>query len=310
MTFEVTILGSNSAIPANGRHPTSQVLNYNERLFLIDCGEGTQMQFNRYKIKAGKIDHIFISHLHGDHFFGLIGLITSYNLNHRSVPLHIYGPKGIDEIINLQLKYCSRGLDYELVFHIFEPKNGDVVYEDKNLVVTSLEMIHRIPCSGFLFTERFTERNIRKEKIQEYNIPFDAIAGIKKGQDLTLPDGRTITNDELTLPLPKPRTYAFCTDTLYNEALIPHLNGVNLLYHEATFDNARADRAFETFHTTSIQAADIALKSSVSKLIIGHFSSRYYDGDLEGLQMEAQAVFPNTALALEGYTFPIERYTI
>ncbi len=307
MTFEVTILGSNSAIPANGRHPTSQVLNFNERLFLIDCGEGTQMQFNRYKIRFGKIDHIFISHLHGDHFFGLIGLITSYNLNHRTAPLHIYGPKGIDEIINLQLSYCSRPTDYEIVFHVFEAKNGAVVFEDKNMKVTSLEMIHRIPCSGFIFTEKFTEYNIKKEKIKEYSIPFDAIGDIKKGADLQLSDGNIIPNAELTLPLPKARSYAFCTDTLYNEALLPHLQGVNLLYHEATFDKNRAERALETFHSTSLQAGEIALKANVENLIIGHFSSRYHDGDLDSLLKEAQSVFPATKLALEGYTFQIER---
>lgn len=307
MTFEVTILGSNSAIPANGRHPTSQVLNFNERLFLIDCGEGTQMQFNRYKIRFGKIDHIFISHLHGDHFFGLIGLITSYNLNHRSAPLHIYGPKGIDEIINLQLGYCSRAIDYQLVFHIIEPINGAVVYEDKNIKVTSLQMIHRIPCAGFIFEEKFTEHNIKKEKIKEYNIPFEAIGDIKKGADLQLPDGQIIPNSELTLPFPEPRKYAFCTDTLYNEALLPYLQGVNLLYHEATFDKSRVERAKETFHTTSEQAAEIAKKANAANLIIGHFSSRYYDADLESLLKEAQSVFPATKLALEGYTFKIER---
>ncbi len=307
MTFEVTILGSNSAIPANGRHPTSQVLNFNERLFLIDCGEGTQMQFNRYKIRSGKIDHIFISHLHGDHFFGLIGLITSYNLNHRTAPLHVYGPAGIDQIINLQLQFCSRGLDYELVFHIFEPQNGLVIFEDKNMVVTSLEMKHRIVCSGFIFTEKFTEFNIRKEKIQEYNIPFEMIGSIKKGADLTLADGRIIPNAELTLPLPKARSYAFCTDTLYNEDLLPYLSGVNLLYHEATFDKARVDRALETFHSTSAQAAQIAQKAQVKKLIIGHFSSRYFEQDLDSLLLEAQEHFVDTALALEGYTFAVER---
>ncbi len=307
MTFEVTILGSNSAIPANGRHPTSQVLNFNERLFLIDCGEGTQMQFNRYKIKAGKIDHIFISHLHGDHFFGLIGLINTYNLNHRTAPLHVYGPVGIDEIINLQLKYCSRGLDYELVFHVFQPQNGSVVYEDKNILVTSLEMMHRITCSGFVFTEKLTERNIRKEKIQQYNIPFDTIAGIKKGADLTLPNGQTIPNEELTLPLPAPRRYAFCTDTLYNENILPYIQGVNLLYHEATFDRERLDRARETFHCTAGQAADIALKANAKKLLIGHFSSRYYEPDLDNLLNEARDTFPETSLALEGYTFQVER---
>jgi ribonuclease Z len=307
MTFEVTILGSNSAIPANGRHPTSQVLNFNERLFLIDCGEGTQMQLNKYKIRFHKINRIFISHLHGDHFFGLIGLITSYNLNHRTAPLHVYGPEGLDEVINVQLRYCSRQTDYEIVFHIFEPQNGAIVFEDATMKVTSLSMIHRIPCSGFIFTEKFAEQNIRKEKIQEYKIPFEVIGDIKKGANLQLEDGTIIPNAELTLPPPKARSYAFCTDTLYNEELLSHLQGVNLLYHEATFDKTRAERALETFHSTSEQAAEIAKKAQVQKLIIGHFSSRYHEYDLENLLKEAQSVFPSTALALEGYTFPIER---
>jgi ribonuclease Z len=307
MTFEVTILGSNSAIPANGRNPTSQVLNFNERLFLIDCGEGTQMQFNRYKIRFHKINRIFISHLHGDHFFGLIGLITSYNLNHRTAPLHIYGPEGLDEVINVQLRYCSRQIDFEIVFHIFEPQNGAIVFEDMTMKVTSLSMIHRIPCSGFIFTEKFAEQNIRKEKIKQYKIPFEAIGDIKKGADLQLEDGTIIPNAELTLPPPKARSYAFCTDTLYNEELLPHLQGVNLLYHESTFDKTRAERALETFHSTAEQAAEIARKAQVYKLIIGHFSSRYHEYDLENLLKEAQAVFPSTQLALEGYTFPIER---
>ncbi len=307
MTFEVTILGSNSAIPANGRNPTSQVLNFNERLFLIDCGEGTQMQFNRYKIRFHKINRIFISHLHGDHFFGLIGLITSYNLNHRTAPLHIYGPEGLDEVINVQLRYCSRQIDFEIVFHIFEPQNGAVVFEDMTMKVTSLSMIHRIPCSGFIFTEKFAEQNIRKEKIKQYKIPFEAIGDIKKGADLQLEDGTIIPNAELTLPPPKARSYAFCTDTLYNEELLPYLQGVNLLYHESTFDKTRTERALETFHSTAEQAAEIARKAQVHKLIIGHFSSRYHEYDLENLLKEAQAVFPSTQLALEGYTFPIER---
>jgi ribonuclease Z len=307
MTFEVTILGSNSAIPANGRNPTSQVLNFNERLFLIDCGEGTQMQFNRYKIRFHKINRIFISHLHGDHFFGLIGLITSYNLNHRTAPLHIYGPEGLDEVINVQLRYCSRQIDFEIVFHIFEPQNGAIVFEDMTMKVTSLSMIHRIPCSGFIFTEKFAEQNIRKEKIKQYKIPFEAIGDIKKGADLQLEDGTIIPNAELTLPPPKARSYAFCTDTLYNEEMLPHLQGVNLLYHESTFDKTRAERALETFHSTAEQAAEIARKAQVYKLIIGHFSSRYHEYDLENLLKEAQAVFPSTQLALEGYTFPIER---
>ena len=307
MTFEVTILGSNSALPAHGRFPTSQIVNYNDRLFLVDCGEGAQIQLSRYKVRISKIDHVFISHMHGDHYFGLIGLITSYNLNRRVNPLHIHGPRGLQEIIDLQLHYSNTTLVFPLHFHIHEPQNGAVVYEDEQIRVTSVEMIHRIPCSGFIFQEKINDLNFRKEKLEEYGIPFENIPSIKKGNDWTAPDGTVVPNSELTLPKPKERRYAFCTDTLYTETILPYIEGVELLYHEATFDASRADRAVETFHTTSIGAADIAKKAKVGKLVIGHFSSRYREPEMEALVAEARTVFPDTDLAIEGTTFPVER---
>lgn len=307
MTFEVTILGSNSALPAHGRHPTSQIVNYNDRLFLVDCGEAAQIQLSRYKIRTGKIEHIFISHMHGDHYFGLIGLITSYNLNQRSIPLHIHGPEGLQQIIELQLHYSNTTLVFPLHFHVVKPESGALVYEDEQMKVTSVEMIHRIPCSGYVFTEKINELNVRKEKLDEYNIPYTAIASIKKGKDWTSPDGTTIANSELTLPRPKERSYAFCTDTLYTETILPYIKDVELLYHEATFDASRADRAVETFHTTSVGAADIAKKANAGQLIIGHFSSRYREPEMAALLKESQSVFPNTALAIEGTTFEVKR---
>lgn len=307
MTFEVTILGSNSALPAHGRFPTSQIVNYNDRLFLVDCGEGAQIQLSRYKIKTGKIEHVFISHMHGDHYFGLIGLITSYNLNRRTAALNIYGPEGLEQIINLQLHYSNTTLVFPLHFHVVKPENGAVVYEDDQLKVTSVEMIHRIPCSGFIFQEKINDLNIRKEKLEELDIPFENIPSIKKGNDWTAPDGTIVPNSELTLPKPTERRYAFCTDTLYTETILPYIEGVELLYHEATFDASREARAVETFHTTSIGAAEIARKAKAGQLVIGHFSSRYREPEMESLVAESRTIFPNTHLAIEGTTFPVER---
>jgi ribonuclease Z len=307
MAFELTILGSNSALPAHGRHPTSQILNIKDRLFMIDCGEATQIQLMRYKVRFNKIDHIFISHLHGDHYFGLIGMITSYSLNGRKNPLNILGPEGLQDIIYTQLKYSGTQLGYELVFHPFEPENGKVIYKDDGISVTSLVMKHRITCSGFIFKEERTERNIRKEKIEEYRLTVPQIVAAKNGEDVKLDDGRSLSADELMYPPHKARTYAYCTDTLYNEDIIPFIKDVDMLYHEATFDHSRLDRAIETFHSTSVQAANIANMAAVKRMIIGHFSSRYRDAEMEALLEETRAIFPKSDLALEGRTFVVEK---
>lgn len=304
MTFEVTILGSNSAIPAHGRHPTSQVINLNENLYLVDCGEGTQILLNKYRIKFHKIDHVFISHLHGDHFFGLIGLITSFHLNHREKPLTIFSPEGIEEIITTQLKFSSTKLCYPLVFKAFIPKMGAIIFENDSVRVETLELKHRIPCAGFVFREKKRkEKNIIKEKIDEFKIPVSQIAEIKSGKDLILADGTIVKNETLTIDAPEPRSYAYCTDTAYNEDMIPFIKEVDLLYHEATFNQARLDRAIETCHSTTIQAATIAKEANARKLIIGHFSARYKN--LDDLILETKSVFKNSHLAIEGSSFSI-----
>jgi len=306
MPFDVTILGSNSALPAHGRHPSSQVINIHDRLFLVDCGEGTQMQLEKYKIRHGRIENIFISHLHGDHFFGLIGLITSYHLNNREKPLTIFCPQGLDEIIHLQLKYSDTHLRYPLDFKFFKAQSGRVIFENDFMTVETVKMIHRIPCVGFIFREKIpAEKNIKPEVISRYHLSFHQIHEIKKGKDLVLPDGKIVRNEELTLKPHPPRSYAYCTDTAYEESIIPYIKGVDMLYHEATFDKTEEERARETFHSTTWQAASIAKKAKVKKLLLGHFSARYQE--LEELLSEAKEVFPESELAIEGKNFMIPR---
>ncbi len=302
MTFEVTVLGSNSAIPAYDRFPTSQVLNIQDKRYLIDCGEGTQIRFRDCNIKYSKLEHIFISHLHGDHYFGLIGLINTFHLLKRQSPLHIYSPPGLEDIINIQLEYANTKLNYELVFHpiTFE---YDIIFEDNSITVEALSMDHRIPCSGFIFKEKERPRNMIPEKIDEYNIPVDQIEAIKQGADFTTPSGKVISHKELTKPPPRPRSYAFLTDTKVQDALISKLEGVDMLYHDATFTKDSVERATETYHTTAEQAATFAKQANVGRLLLGHFSAKYKD--LTPLREEAQQVFPQSDLALEGQTFQV-----
>jgi ribonuclease Z len=303
MHFEVTILGSNGAIPAHNRYPTSQFLNYNGQGFLLDCGEGTQLQMAKYNIKRGKLDHIFITHIHGDHFFGLMGILTSFNLNYRENPLHIYGYVGIEEIVRTYFKHAQTQLRYELVFHTVTADEPRLVYESNVLTVESIILKHRIPTTGFLFREKTGPRKILPEKLDQYNIPVHEISRIKMGADFTTADGLTIPNVELTHdPLP-PRSYAFCTDTLYTESFLDQIRGVNVLYHEATFLHEHRERAAETMHSTTREAATIALLAKVGKLIVGHFSARYED--LSPLLSECKDVFPDTELAIEGHLFSI-----
>ncbi len=302
MTFDVFILGSNSAIPAYGRHPTSQVVNHNEKLFLIDCGEGTQMQMSHYKIKRSKINHIFISHLHGDHYYGLIGLITSYHLMQRVEPLHLFCPKGLSEIIELNFKYSDTRLKFELLFHEIDCESSNIIFENEQLSITTIPMQHRISCCGFLFKEKKHERKIISQKLAEYKIPVSEIPSIKKGNDLVL-NGNTIKNAEITTGAEPSRSYAYCADTLYNEKILPIINGVDLLYHEATFMDESEERASLTFHSTTTQAATMAKKAMVNKLLIGHFSAKY--PELELMAEEAKKVFPETQLAIEGKKFNV-----
>ncbi len=304
MTFEITILGSSSATPIYQRHPTAQVLNIHERFFLVDCGEGTLIQMNRYRIKFHRINQIFISHLHGDHYLGLMGLLSTMHLQGRTVPLHIYAPFELQEIVDIQLKYSQTSLRYELVFHPVNSSSSKKIYEDEDVEVHTIILNHRIPCTGFLFSEKQKLRKLIKEKLYEYNIPVTAYHDLKMGKDYTTPEGKIISNNELTDDPRIPRSYAFCSDTLYNEHIIPQIRKIDLLYHEATFMNDKLERAAETFHTTAAQAAAIAVKAEVKRLIIGHFSARYKN--LYPLLDEAKAVFENTTLAIEGDRFMIE----
>lgn len=304
MPFEVFILGNNSAIPAHGRHPTSQVVQIKEQLFLVDCGEGTQMQLAKYKIRKSKFNHIFISHLHGDHYFGLIGLITSYHLMRRPQPLHIYGPAQLLDIINLQLAVSNTTLAYELIFHTVTVDGETVLFEDEDLIISSFPVIHRIPTVGFLFKEKSGLRKFKAEKVSELDFPFQVIAELKKGNDVEW-EGKKLIADEWTLPPAIPRSYAFCADTIYHEELKKYISGCDLIYHEATFMEESTERAVITFHSTARQAATMAKIIGVKKLLIGHFSAKY--DDLQPLLAEAKEIFPETELAIEGLQFSIER---
>jgi ribonuclease Z len=303
MTFSVTILGSSSALPTPNRFSTAQVINLLERFFLVDCGEGTQIQLRRYKIKYARIHHVFISHLHGDHFLGIFGFISSQNLLGRKNPLHIYGPQKLKELIDQFISTFDKGIAYELIFHSLSYKSTELIYEDDKLTVKSIPLRHRIPTCGFLFEEKPRLRHIKGDVIQELGIPVKSILSIKQGADYIANDGTIYTNDKLTSdPLP-PRSYAFISDTAKKPGIAPIINEVDLLYHEATFSDEGKKRAKETGHTTSRQAAEIAQAAGVKKLILGHFSHRYKS--LDGLLSEAREVFPNTELVYDGAVYDI-----
>ena len=304
MGFELKILGANSAKPAYNRNQTSQLLTVQNELFLIDCGEGTQLQLNHYKVKVGRIKHILISHLHGDHFFGLIGLISTMHLQRRATGLNLYGPPGLAEIITMQLKVSGTVLSYPIHFKEINPDKPGCVFENEKITIQTIPLVHRIPCVGFLFREKIKPRRIIKEKIQEEFSLVDMVT-LKNGKDILDENGSVIyKNEDYTLPPRKSRSYAYCSDTMYHEGIIDLIKGVDLLYHEATFLSDREKRAKETFHATARQAALIAKKADVGQLLIGHYSSRYKD--ITPFQAEARQVFGNTILAIEGETIYIE----
>jgi ribonuclease Z len=303
MKFEVTILGSSSATPIYNRNPTSQALNVNERLYLIDCGEGTQQQMLRFDIKPSRIDHIFISHLHGDHYLGLVGLLSSMHLNGRKKELKLFGPEHLLEIINLQLKYSETTLQYPIEFTITNANSAEVIVDNEDVIVETIPLDHRIACTGFLFREKKRLRKLLKDKLEELQIPVQYYTALKKGKDYIAEDGTVYKNEILTLDSEQPKAYAYCSDTIFNPQYFQQINNVNLLYHEATFLHNMLDRAGETFHTTALQAAQIAAQIQTKKLLIGHFSARYKN--LDELLDEAKSVFPATELAIEGRTFAI-----
>ena len=300
MSYKLTILGCSSAIPTVDKNPTAQLLNANERFFLIDCAEGTQVQLRKNKIKFHKINRIFISHLHGDHYFGLIGLISTMHLLGREKDLHIYAHPKLKEIIDLQLESSRTELCYPLFFHSLTPGKSDVLFEDKKIKISTFPLKHGIDCNGFLFQEKRPLRKILSEKIQEYNIPIEKIKEIKSGRDFFTEDDVKILNQEITVENKNASSYAFCSDTSYNEEMIDDVKGVDLLYHETTFTQDRQERAFQTNHSTTIDAATIAKKAEVRNLLIGHFSQRYKDGDK--LLKEVKSIFKNSIIAKQGIT--------
>ncbi|MBK7683986.1 MAG: ribonuclease Z [Bacteroidetes bacterium] len=304
MGFELTILGSSSATPIYDRHPTSQLLVFRDRHFLIDCGEGTQMQMLKYKIRYHRISHIFISHLHGDHYLGLIGLLSTYHLQGRSTDLHLFGQQDLMDIIEMHLRASQTILRYNLIFHHIRHYAPEILFEDDEIYVRSIVLNHRIPCTGFVFGEKPRPRRLKVDKLQEHNIPFTQYTRIKSGDDFVDSEGNVISNLELTEDPQPSRTYAFCSDTLYNPELAEDIKNVDLLYHEATFLHEMQERAVATFHSTAKEAAMVAKEANAGKLVIGHFSARYKD--IEPLLDEAKTVFENTELAIEGEVFKID----
>ncbi len=303
MTFEVTILGSSSALPTSERYPTAQVLNVLGRFFLIDCGEGTQIQLRRNKIGFGKIKHIFISHLHGDHYYGLIGLISTLNLLGLKTELHIYAPSEIKNLLQPQLDYIRGEMTIKLIFHPLNFKKPQKIFSDKRVEIFSFPMKHSIPTCGFLFREIQKQPNIKKELVTKFQIPITKIKEIKAGADYITEDGLTIPNHELTIPPAKPRSYAFCTDTAFNPAITDIIKEADILYHEATFPEGMREFAEKTLHSTTFDAAQIAKMANVKRLVIGHFSARYNDASL--FEKEAKTIFENCEAAKEGVTYKI-----
>ena len=296
--FEVNILGCGSALPTTRHFLSSQVINLRDKLFMIDCGEGTQLQFRSMKLKFQRLSHIFISHLHGDHCFGLPGLISSLGMLGRTADLHIYAQADAEKIFQPVLDYFCKGLSYKVIFHNFDPAKNELIFEDRTLKVSTVPLNHRTPCAGFLFEEKPKSPHIIREMIDFYQIPVSRIAAIKGGADFVTPEGEIIANRIFTRPADPPRRYAYCLDTAYYEKIIPIIEGVDVLYHEATFSHKDIVRAKETYHSSARQAALIARAAHVKKLVIAHFSARIMDESI--LLDEAREVFPDTVLANEG----------
>ena len=299
--MKLSILGCYSATPRIIAHTTSQVLETRGHLFLIDCGEGTQVELRRHKIKFNQIKHIFISHLHGDHYFGLVGLISTFRLLTRETDLHIYGPKGLKELITLQMKLADSWTNFKLIFHELTSKSSELIFEDEKVSVHTIPLDHRIYTNGFLFKEKPFERKLDVNKAEDLNIDKAYYRKLKQGDDVVNEKGQIISNESVTYQGHEPKSYAFCSDTAYKEAIIPLINGVDVLYHESTFLESHANLCTKTKHSTAKQAATIALKANVKQLILGHYSTRY--GGLEGFKTEASTVFKDVLLADDGKVF-------
>ncbi len=302
MTFSVTILGNSAALPTRNHHTTAQVVTYHNQLFLLDCGEGTQNQIRDLGIKVSRVSHIFISHLHGDHYYGILGLITTLHLQRRTQPLTIISPSGLKEIIQLNLLASGTELSYELLFIEIHP-HTEILYEDEFLCVTPIPMIHRIPCYGYLFTEKKGRVNVKSEALNEYKIPIEEISSIKAGGGFKTTSGIIVPHEKLVIKRPQ-RKYAFCSDTIFSDSYLKRIMHVDLLYHESTFLKQDADKAKDRFHCTSEQAAIVAREVGAKKLLLGHFSSRYASEEL--FENEARHIFPNSYSSIEGETYGIE----
>lgn len=304
MSIRLTILGCHSATPRAKAYPTSQYLEINNHHFLIDCGEGTQRQMRKYKVGFSKINHIFISHLHGDHFFGLIGLISTLGLLGRERELHIFGPKDIKKMTLMQLKITQSHAKFPIQFHELSSKESEVILDDDKVTVKTIPLKHRIYTNGYLFIEKEKPKNLHIDNIKNYpEIDRADYLNIKAGKDIVLPSGEVVPNSELTLPPKKPLRFAFCSDTAYKPNIVPLLRNVDLLYHEATFLDDRKDLAKKTMHATTKQAATIAKDANVKQLILGHYSGRYKN--ISEFKEEAQSVFTNTHLAEPGKIFTV-----
>jgi ribonuclease Z len=299
--LSVTILGNNSAVPAFNRHPTSQVISHDGNNFLVDCGEGTQIQMIKYKIRRGKISHIFISHLHGDHYFGLVGLLNTFGLLSHKQELHVHAPAPLQQIIEMQMNVAETDLPYPLHFHTLT--KAEVLVDTDKIRVSCFPTTHRIECYGFLFEEKEGKRKLLIDKIRKLSIPLSFYSSLQNGLDYITTKGQIIRNDSVTASPERGKKYAFCADTMYDENIIQYIYGADMIYHETTYLDNMRDKAHERFHCTTKQAAEIARKAMVKKLLIGHFSSKY--SVLDQFQEEAREVFPNTELAIEGNTYEI-----
>lgn len=301
--FEVTILGCGSATPSPKHYTSSQVVEVRGKLFMVDCGEGTQIQLRRSRVAFARINHIFISHIHGDHCFGLLGMVSSFGLLGRTAPLFIHAPQDLGPMFLQEMAFYCRDLEFQVEFQGYDPAKTSVVYDDRSVTVTAFPLRHRVPCAGFLFQEKSTSDHLDREAADFYGVPQWDYNRIKEGGDFITADGQLIPHSRLTKPAEPGRSYAYCCDTAYNPSMIPVIKGADLMYHDCTYSDQDLDRAKKHFHSTSSDAARTAVEAEAGKLILGHFSARYPDETI--LLQEARRLFPNTVLAQENLTITI-----
>lgn len=299
--FKLRILGSGSALPTKMSNQPSQIVETHDKLFMIDCGEGTQCQMRRLNVRISRLNHLFVSHLHGDHCFGVVGLISTLDLLGRTSDFHVYAHKDLERLVRPQLDYFCQGLAFNVIFHHIDPKVSEVIYEDNSIEVMTIPLKHKVPTCGFLFKEKPKQRHIRRDMTDFYKVPIREMQHIKNGADFVTEDGEVVPNDRLTKPADPSVSFAYCSDTAYSEKILPYIEGVDCLFHEATFLDVQKGRARETMHSTALQAAEIAAKAKVKRLVIGHFSARYEDH--KAFLSEARSVFENTELAEDGRVF-------